>query len=387
MRALTKIGHPPAPYPSPTKRAAVTIHTPGHRKCPACEFARRSMIDTSELARLTFGDAASIWIESHQRHIGEGTLRDYHNCIRALEKFFGALPLREIHIGHFEHYQRQRSEGSGGLTKAGSSRVNHDLNTLSQVLARAGLWAPIAPYYKPMKLPRPRMNMVLSEDQETTLFRVAMTKPKWKVAYLCSLLTVNTTCNSKEIRYLRLMDLDLVPSPASPHGTIRIVLGAKNDYRDRVMPLNTTAAAAIRELLKIALARGSVQPAHFLIAHRAPKGMKGWDPEHPATSWRKAWNKLRIAAGLPAFQMHHLRHHTITKLLEDERVPERTVIELAGHVSRKMLDTYSHIRLRSKFEGVMALERPAPTPSPEKKPPASESAGTRLSVTSVTTGN
>ncbi len=114
------------------------------------------MIEPSVIARLKFSAAATVWIESHQRHIGEGTLRDYWNCIRALEKFFAEMPLSEIHPGHFEQYQKQRLEGSGGLTKAGPSRVNHDLNTLSQILARAGLWAPITPYYKPLKLPRPK---------------------------------------------------------------------------------------------------------------------------------------------------------------------------------------------------------------------------------------
>jgi integrase len=364
-------------HPELPQRTVSVTHTPGHRKCPACELVRQSMIEPAAIARLTFTAAATVWIESHQRHIGEGTLRDYWNCIRALEKFFVELPLSEIHPGHFEQYQKQRLEGSGGLTKAGPSRVNHDLNTLSQILARAGLWAPIAPYYKPLKLPRPKMCKTLTDEQEKTLFQVAMTKPKWKVAYLCSLLTVNTTCNSKEIRLLRLMDVDLSPSPASPYGTIHITLGAKNDYRDRTIPLNSTANMALRELLKIALERGSVEPQHFLIAHRAPKGMKGWDPTQPATSWRKAWNKLRVAAGFPEFQMHHLRHHTITRLLEQEGVSERTVIELAGHVSRKMLDTYSHIRMKSKLEGVMALER-IPAPEPEKKPPASEAATRRV---------
>lgn len=345
-------------------------HTPGHRNCPACDFARRAMIEPTEIARLKFGSAANIWIDSHQRHIGEGTLRDYHNCIRALGKFFGELILSEIHIGHFEEYQKQRSDGSGGLTKAGPSRVNHDLNTLSQILARAGMWPAIAPYYKPLRLPRSKGCKTLTEEQERLLFQVAMTKPKWKVAYLCSLLTVNTTCNSKEIRFLRLMDVSLAPLPAAPYGTMQIVLGAKNETRDRVIPLNTIAATSIRELLKIALERGSVEPQHFLIAHRAPNGLQGWDPTRPVTSWRKAWNKLRAAAGFPEFQMHHLRHHTITKLLEQENISERTVIEIAGHISAKMLNTYSHIRLKKKLEGLMALEKLAE--APEKKPPASE---------------
>jgi integrase len=68
---------------------------------------------------------------------------------------------------------------------------------------------------------------------------------------------------------------------------------------------------------------------------------------------------------MPNLRMYDLRHHVITRLLEDESVSERTVIELAGHVSRKMLDTYSHIRMKSKLDGVLALERKA-----EKKPPA-----------------
>jgi len=355
-----------------------TFHIAGHRNCPACEFARRAMIEPSELSQLIFWDAAKLWIVSHGRHIGAGTLRDYWNCIRALEKFFGQLRLSEIHIGHFEQYQQLRSEGSGGLTGAGPSRINHDLNTLSQILARAGLWAPIAPYYQPMKLPRPKVGRALTESEEDLLFRMASSRPKWKVAYLCSLLTVNTTCGPKEIRMLRLMDLNLSPVECAPHGTIRIMLGAKNEYRQRMIPLNMTASLAITQLIARARGCGAVQPEHYLLPHRAPRGSHGWDPTLPMSSWRKAWDKLREACGLPSLRMYDLRHHAITKLLEDEHVSERTVIELAGHVSRKMLDTYSHIRMKSKFDGVMALEKIAALP--ERKPP-------QPAVTSVTSGN
>lgn len=328
------------------------------------------MIEPSELARYTFPEGANIWIESHRRHIGAGTLRDYHNCIRALGKFFSALHLDEIHIGHFEQYQKMRTEGTDGLTAAGASRVNHDLNTLSQILARAALWAPIAPYYQPLKLPRPKVGRALTEAEERMLFDVAGSRAKWKVAYLASLVTVNTTCGPKEIRMLRLMDVDLAPLPDAPHGTIRIVLGAKNEYRQRMIPLNQTASLAVSQLIARAHACGAVGPEHYLLPHRAARGAHGWDPTLPMSSWRKAWDKLRADAGLPHLRMYDLRHHVITKLLEDESVSERTVIELAGHVSRKMLDTYSHIRMRSKFEGVMALEKLKA--EPDRKPPASE---------------
>jgi hypothetical protein len=37
-------------------------------------------------------------------------------------------------------------------------------------------------------------------------------------------------------------------------------------------------------------------------------------------------------------------------------VPERTLMAIAGHVSREMLEHYSHIRMQAKREAVAALE-------------------------------
>lgn len=356
-----------------------SAHTRGHRNCPACDAARKAMIEPKALAVLPFPDAAKVWLDSHRRHIAANSTRDYEQCITSLTKFFGDLRLEEIHIGHFEQYQRMRLEAAESFATsktAGPSRINHELNTLSQILTRAALWAPIAPYYKPLRLPRPKAGRVLTEDQEKHLFAIARTKSKWRVAYYCSLLTVNTTCGPKEIRMLRLRDINLMPTPATPFGTITIKEGAKNQYRDRPIPLNQTARLALNELLKRARENGAVDPDHYLLPHRAANGAKGWDPTRPMYAWRTAWDKLREAAGLPGLRMYDLRHHVITKLLEDETVPERTVIELAGHVSRKMLDTYSHIRMRSKLQGVLALDKsnliPLAAPEPQdpgRKPP------------------
>jgi len=73
--------------------------------------------------------------------------------------------------------------------------------------------------------------------------------------------------------------------------------------------------------------------------------------------FRKSREKLRAAAGPPELRMYDLRHHAITRLLEDEDVSGRTVIDLAGHVSRAMLERYSHIRMRTKREAVDALAK------------------------------
>jgi intergrase/recombinase len=52
-----------------------------------------------------------------------------------------------------------------------------------------------------------------------------------------------------------------------------------------------------------------------------------------------------------------MRHHCITKLAE-AGVPEQTLMAIAGHVSREMLEHYSHIRMQAKRDAVAALEAP-----------------------------
>jgi hypothetical protein len=334
--------------PSP---AAVKIeHTRGHIDCPACERSRNRMVDPAVLASLTFREAAAIWLPSHSLHVAAGTVRHYENCIHALMPFFGELRLSQIHIGHFEQYQQMRSAGDG-LHKAGASCVNHELNALSQILGRAGLWATMAANYRPLPLPRPLVGCALAEEEERRLFRVAGSNPRWRIAYCCALLTANTTAGPNEIRHLRLGDLDLeVPA-------IRISEGVKNDYRRRTIPLNEPAAWAMRTLLTRARELGAVAPQHYLLPHRAATGETGFDVARPISSWRGSWDKLRKAADLPHLRLYDLRHHAITRLLEDGEISERTVIELAGHVSRQMLDRYSHIRMRTKQEAVEALAK------------------------------
>lgn len=333
-------------------------HSPGHINCPACDRARSRMVDPNFLGTLRFCEAAPVWLSSHRNHISVGTIRDYEQCIRTLTGFFSSLRLAEIHIGHFEQYQKMRAAGAAPWNRrAGPSRINHELNTLSQILGRAGLWKEIEAHYHPLPLPRPKAGCALTADEEVKLFRVASSNPRWKLAYWCSLLTANTTAGPGEIRHLRLRDVETNPPQ------IHIQEGVKNQYRIRMIPLNEPAAWALRQLELRARELGCVEPDHYLLPHRARNGQKGFDPTRPISSWRGSWEKLRTAAGLPRLRMYDLRHHAITRLLEDENVSERTVIEIAGHISNAMLKRYSHIRMRTMREAVDALAKKAPQKS------------------------
>jgi len=81
-----------------------------------------------------------------------------------------------------------------------------------------------------------------------------------------------------------------------------------------------------------------------------------FDPTQPIKSWRTAWRSLTKKAGLAGLRFHDLRHHAITELAESG-APEQTIMAIAGHVSHRMLDRYSHVRLEAKRVAIEALSR------------------------------
>jgi hypothetical protein len=53
-------------------------------------------------------------------------------------------------------------------------------------------------------------------------------------------------------------------------------------------------------------------------------------------------------------RFHDLRHHAITELAES-RASDATIMAIAGHVSRQMLEHYSHVRLDLKRKALDGL--------------------------------
>jgi hypothetical protein len=52
-----------------------------------------------------------------------------------------------------------------------------------------------------------------------------------------------------------------------------------------------------------------------------------------------------------------MRHTFISRLAENPGVSEQTIKALAGHVSRQMLERYSHIRSEAKQAAILALDQ------------------------------
>lgn len=56
-------------------------------------------------------------------------------------------------------------------------------------------------------------------------------------------------------------------------------------------------------------------------------------------------------------RFHDLRHTCLTKLAESQ-ASEHTLMAIADHVSRKMIEHYSHIRIEAKRAALDAIAKP-----------------------------
>ena len=148
---------------------------------------------------------------------------------------------------------------------------------------------------------------------------------------------------------------------------------------ERVITLNADALGAVLELRERAkaLSGDTLSLDWYIFPGGEWQGAKVGsnqvpampDSAKPVTTWRTAWRSLRAAAargdaekgippmpGLACLRSHGLRHHAITELAETV-ASDRIIRSIAGHVSQKMLEHYSHVRLEAKRRALDALAK------------------------------
>lgn len=309
-----------------------------------------------EKAKWPLAKAADVWLASRAHDTALSSQRRYRELVRALIRHFPGRTLGDITAADIQGYQIRR------LKKIAPRSLNLELRVLRMILKDAKLWSRLADDYKPVREPKQGIGRVLTPEQETMLFRVAASRPEWEVAYLCAILAANTTCRGGEIKGLRLSDIDLFEKLLNIRRD-----ATKTDAGCRVIALNDAAVWALGKLRARAEALGASQPGHYLLPlalyrHTktgAPCAGTGFDPSQPMHDFRSGWRSLTAAAGLKGLRFHDLRHHAITKLCE-AGAPESTIMSMAGHVSRAMLEHYSHIRIEAKRQAVAAICTPVP---------------------------
>jgi integrase len=102
---------------------------------------------------------------------------------------------------------------------------------------------------------------------------------------------------------------------------------------------------------------GQPKPDWFVFPGRVGRDdTRPLDPTRPIGDITSGWGTLRKRAGVQC-RLHDLRHTAATKMAE-AGVPESTMLAIMGHMSRAMLERYSHIRMKAKREAVKSLELP-----------------------------
>jgi integrase len=306
----------------------------------------------TDLAKQPFERLASDWLAGREGVVAPQTRRIERERLKPLLEAFRGRRACTISGSDIHGYQMARAKVVSNRT------VNLETKVLRMILRYAHIWSRISDDYRSLPESRGGPGRALTPEEEKRLFDTACSSPLWSAAYLAGVAATNTTMRGCELKGLRLGDVDL------EKGCVYIRRAAtKTDSGARAIPLNSTSAWAFARLIERAQLLGARDSEHFLFPaflHRKTRGSEeiralGYDPVQHQKTWRTAWRTLTRAAGLKGLRFHDLRHHAITRLAE-AGVPEQTLMAIAGHVSREMLEHYSHIRMEAKRQAVAAIE-------------------------------
>jgi integrase len=363
-------------------------HTDGHQLCPACAEAR--LVDARTLtAEMFFGDAFDLWL-SHRLvatsfqgalsadvcYLKPKTIKDYRLCENALKKFFGRLTLGEIHVGHLREYQRARAYcdkeacrgGVGAWARpCGANRIRKEITLLLRILRAARLWGDEEKdFFRPLRRVENDVQRSMEPEEQRRFLAIAASREEWQFIHWYSVLALQTTASTNELRALRLADVML------SQGILQIRReGAKNKYRIRSIPLETPEVVwALGQLIERARLLGATSPHHYLFPIQETKGH--YDPTRPMSDsgLKKRWNAVRAAAGLDWLRPYDLRHTAITRMAE-AGVPIQVIMAFAGHMTLRMQQHYTAISMMSRRKWAQSVWG-----ENSRKPPQKEQYGT-----------
>jgi len=324
----------------------------------------------------SFERAADDWSAAAKPHLAERTSAIYGDEVRLhLKPALGSLLLCDIDAARIGSYQATRK-----AERASARTVNKELQVLRMILKRHKLWANLQGDVK-FERESEEIGKALSREDEARLLEICARNPLLQTVVT---LALNTPLRQSEIRLLRWNQIDLFKR------ALTVGKSKTEGGSGRPIPLNAPAYAAVVKWagrfpeLK---AEGYVFPAceDARIDTQHP-GQSNIDLSRPIKSWRTAWRTATrsiecpkcgqrqrpakscsnpeckgdisgLKNSLAGLRFHDLRHTCITKLAEGQ-ASEQTIMAIAGHVSRKMLEHYSHIRMEAKRAALDAIAQP-----------------------------
>jgi integrase len=315
-----------------------------------------------------FSVAAKAWLTANESSWSTSNRRIEGYNVDHLLPHFGKKLLVDIAADDITEYQAARKRKG-----AGPRTINMEVGSLRAILRKARLWADLQPDVK-MLAARGEVGRALSTDEQSRLF-AACKASRSRSLYPAVQVSLHTGLRNAELRNLRWLNVDLI------EGEITVGKSKTAAGEGRKVPLSDVALDCLKEWRS---QFPDAQPAHYVFpsekvglngedGHQTGKLVSyDVDPTKPIGSWKVAWTTAREVAKVQC-RWHDMRHSFISTLGESAEASDTEIMALAGHVSKKMLERYSHARNERKRAAIAAaFGRKSVEAQPEGQEPTTE---------------
>jgi integrase len=258
--------------------------------------------------------------------------------------------LSDIDPAHVSRYQTRRTK-----EQASPKTINNEVACLRAILRKHRLWANLQPDVKPLRT-HSEIGRALSRDEVAALLE-ACQRSRSRSLYPAVVIALSTGLRNAELRNLRWRNIDLLK------GELIVGKSKTEGGEGRGVPLTKDALVTLQAWRSNF---HDVQSAHYVFPSER-YGLKGEaghksgiavaydiDPTKPIGPWKFSWDTARTESKVQC-RWHDLRHTFISRVAEGQ-APDATIMALSGHLSKKMLERYSHVRNEAKRVAIAALE-------------------------------
>jgi integrase len=301
-----------------------------------------------------FANAAKEWLAS-KAALAPVSIERFEHHVETLTAEFGGRLICDLDANDISALQRKRlAEGKASRT------VNYEIGVLRQILRAHGLWGAVSDRVKSLRERQDVGRSISREDESKLIATISDCRSPAMLPLF--IMAIDTGLRASELRALQRKDLTLEWRDGVIGAGRLVVPKSKTDAgTGRVVPFTRRVCGALT--LWLSRFPDGGPDSYVFPCHKVGIGGRDrmpciWDMklDQPIGEWRKTWERVRTASEVKA-RWHDLRHSFVTRLAENPNVSEETIRSLAGHVSRRMLERYSHIRTRAKEDAIRTLEQ------------------------------
>lgn len=314
------------------------------------ELAHAGIPSESRSKRIsTVSETTQAYLDGYKVNHRESSTDYVAKRIKHVNRILGTMLLPDLTEDLIRQYIGTRKK-----EKASGRTINMELGELSRAMGHT--WSRLWPKVRKLEERKDIGQAFTPEGQNGILDAAAMLRSPVVRGIIPTLLL--TGMRAGEAMSLRWRQVDLFQR------TITLGKAKTSSGTGRVIPINDDLLRVLIEHRQWFVATfGEPRPERCVFPFGSPQPK---DPNRPVTDISSGWELCRKTAGVRC-RLHDLRHTFATRLAENG-VPESTMLALMGHMSRAMLERYSHIRMAAKRQAVAGVSLRQQTPVSEGAP-------------------